>query len=318
MYEPKIIWIEDTPFGYQIGRTTFIPPHMHENLLEIIYCMNGTIKFDYAYDELTLNEGEFIAVDRDMHRLHSGDNAVLAFIYIDISYFSDIHPGISDLSFICEYCTGSLHPKRKAHEMLKATLIALLYFIAISDSRDPGYKETITGSTNEIINLFMDKFDILAYFQPDGYISPEIHSHIRNILKYIHTHYSEKLTLSDLSRQVHLTVPYVSEMLSKYVICFEDIVGYIRACHSEKLLFLTDMTVAEISEECGFSATRYYYKAFKQWYKCTPKQFRDFFLKKGNEEKEAFESLSSYDMVPFLQKIILEHYMELFLEKAPS
>ncbi|MCS4481211.1 helix-turn-helix domain-containing protein [Clostridium botulinum] len=41
-----------------------------------------------------------------------------------------------------------------------------------------------------------------------------------------------------------------------------------------KLLLDTDKTISEISEELGFSHTRYFNKHFKKHYKCTPMQYR--------------------------------------------
>jgi AraC-like DNA-binding protein len=40
------------------------------------------------------------------------------------------------------------------------------------------------------------------------------------------------------------------------------------------LLRLTDKTIAEIAEECGFSDASYFTKSFKNIYSVTPKDYR--------------------------------------------
>ena len=55
---------------------------------------------------------------------------------------------------------------------------------------------------------------------------------------------------------------------------FKELVNNVRVDESIKLLLDTDKTISDISFDVGFSHTRYYNKSFKDYYKCTPLQFR--------------------------------------------
>ena len=55
---------------------------------------------------------------------------------------------------------------------------------------------------------------------------------------------------------------------------FEETVAYVRAECSIRYLLESDMTITDISYECGFSAPRYYNAAFKKFCGCTPAEYR--------------------------------------------
>ena len=78
----------------------------------------------------------------------------------------------------------------------------------------------------------------------------------------------------------------------------------------ESLLLNTDKTILEISEECGFSDVKYYYSAFKRWYNCTPKQFRDQYGRASEEKLRYFELDDISDLIDDLMK---QHYMQMYL-----
>lgn len=102
----------------------------------------------------------------------------------------------------------------------------------------------------------------------------------------------------------------MSEYLRKMSVGFRGMMSYIRANESETYLLRTNKTILEISEECGFSDVKYYYSAFKRWYKCTPKQFREQY---GKVSEEKIRYLDIIDTKDILEKLLTDHYMETHL-----
>ena len=125
----------------------------------------------------------------------------------------------------------------------------------------------------------------------------------------MHTHLREKVTIGDLARILNFTEGYMSEYMRKNSIGFREMMSYIRANESEHYLMNTDKTILEISEECGFSDVKYYYSAFRRWYKCTPKQFRDQYRRSAEEK---IEYLKLEDIANVVDKLMTEHYMDTF------
>ena len=79
----NIVKIKNTPLSISVYAVKDKPLNMHEaGTLEIIFCLTGTIKFAYAYEEFTLNAGEYetaavrlceisLTVERETAQTHS-------------------------------------------------------------------------------------------------------------------------------------------------------------------------------------------------------------------------------------------------------
>lgn len=98
---------------------------------------------------------------------------------------------------------------------------------------------------------------------------------IEPALLYIEEHFRENISVSDLAR-----ICFCSE--SSVYKLFQAATGTspihykhnIMIQHALHLLSSTDMTIEEISEECGFSSSNYFRKVFKSITKASPKELR--------------------------------------------
>jgi AraC-like DNA-binding protein len=312
MYQEEIPWIEGTPLGLKIRKIEFVPPHMHEDILEIIFCLKGSVKFNYEYEEFTLHEGEFISADKDAHYLYTGKDDICVSFYIDLNWFKNRYPFITSLLFVCEYTKDSITPKRPCHDKLKGILIALLFFMGTSEASDANFKRVITSNVEKIVDLFIDCFDIIFFYEPTLILKPDLMERHHNIHHYMQLNCTEKISLNTMSEEFHLTTSYISEFLRNVNIGFRSCLGYMRAYRSEKLLLATNMNITDISVACGFSDPKYYYDVFKKWYRCTPRQFRKSYLDKMNQPCIEAE-LNIQDAFSELNDLMLHHYMSLFL-----
>jgi len=314
LYEENIPWIKGTPLGIRIRSIEFVPTHMHENIVEIIFCLKGSVWFSYGYEEFLLSEGEFISVDKDAHFLYDdkADNTCISF-YIDLNWFLEKFPYITSLLFVCEATKESFQTyPTKDHEQMKGILISLLFYLSNHDSSEKDYIQTVIHGTERIVDLFINRFDITFYYNPDLVSKKDLMERNRYMQVYLRAHSSDKITLESMAKDFNLTKSYISEFLRTFEIGFRKSLSYIRANNSERLLLMTDMNIVDISEACGFSDTKYYYNAFKEWYKCTPRQFRTIYRSKMKEESLEKE-LNMNDVLEPLNQMILNHYLELFL-----
>ena len=84
----------------------------------------------------------------------------------------------------------------------------------------------------------------------------------------------EKITLNDIVSSEFITKTYFSYYWKKFSsYSFTERVNYERVVKSEFLL-ITDASITKISEQCGFSDVKYYYKYFKRWFGCMPLEHR--------------------------------------------
>ncbi|RGH39107.1 AraC family transcriptional regulator [Firmicutes bacterium AM41-5BH] len=109
----------------------------------------------------------------------------------------------------------------------------------------------------------------------------------REIMHYIDEHYSEELLLSDIAKQQELDLYYLSHLFKEsFGITFQNYLSKIRREHARQLLLLTDYSLLDISIACGFSDPKYFNKAFKAQYGCSPKEYRRSFQNAHIEQQQ--------------------------------
>ncbi len=303
----KIQRIGNTPLSISVYSAKQTATTLHERgVLEIIFCLKGSVKFSYAYEEFTLHAGEYISVDRDAYYLYDGRENVCVSLYFDLNHFTGKYPFICDNLFVCEGCAESeMEYPTKSHNLLKGMMIALLKHIS-----DDGDDKMTIVTTERIIDTFVAHFDILYFHARGRDIRDNQFARIREINHYLLTHMKEKITMEDLAKKINVAPGYASELMRKNSVGFRRMLAYCRASSSESLLLNTNKTILEISEECGFSDVKYYYSAFRKWYKCTPKQFRNQY---GDLKEENLKAMELKDIALLLDKLMQTHYMNTFL-----
>ena len=298
-----------TPLSIGVYSVEKAPTKINEKgVLEIIFCLKGSVKFSYAYEEFTLHAGEYISVDKDAYYLYDGQDNMCVSLYFDLLQYEGKYPFIGNTLFVCEgLAETSLRFPTPEHERLKGMMIALLRFI-----REGGDETKVSEVTGKIVDLFIKHFDIFFFHSGEkfGEKGGEMLMRLHEINDYLHKHIKEKIKVGDIAAQLNFTEGYMSEYMRKASVGSRGMLSYIRANASESLLLNTDKTILEISEECGFSDVKYYYSAFKRWYNCTPKQFRDQYGRASEEKLRYFELDDISDLIDDLMK---QHYMQMYL-----
>lgn len=312
--EEEIKWIPNTPLGLNIREIKHVPPHYHNDILEIIMCLSGQVTVSYCFEEFTLFPGEYILVDKDAHFLYDGKNAVCVSFYFDLLYFKKKYRYINYLSYVCEGTRQSIKPFNTTnHKHLKAMLLALLICLINCNEITEDIELTINEASSKIVQLLMDKFDIIFWYHPNLEINISSLKKYRELVCYLARHHDKKVDLESLSEETGLSKIYISEFLSTVSIGFQRTLHYCRASHAAQLLITTNINILEISEECGFSDPKYFYKAFRFWYLCTPGQFRE---KYSNSNKHFGQEvqLSLGDISYYITDIVMKHFLEWFIK----
>ncbi|WP_020620312.1 helix-turn-helix transcriptional regulator [Paenibacillus daejeonensis] len=98
------------------------------------------------------------------------------------------------------------------------------------------------------------------------------------IIQYIHLHYTDKLTLDDLSQRFNLSAPYISQSFKRlYGQGFLAYIHVLRINNALSLLASTEMSIADITAQVGFDSYRSFTRVFKKLKGTTPGEYRDSF-----------------------------------------
>lgn len=102
---------------------------------------------------------------------------------------------------------------------------------------------------------------------------------IHGITRYLQEHLAEEISLSILAEEFHLSAQYISQLFKSEIgVGFLAYLTNIRMEKAKKLLLSTSLSIAEISEQSGYSDYRVFTKVFKKSEGITPSQYRRDFL----------------------------------------
>ncbi|MBP3470291.1 MAG: response regulator [Lachnospiraceae bacterium] len=99
---------------------------------------------------------------------------------------------------------------------------------------------------------------------------------IIQIKKYIDNHYSESITLNEISRKYYINAAYFSRAFKREIgINFNDYLRKLRLDKAAAFLASTDLKIYEIAGKVGFDNPNYFMKKFQEQYGITPGKYRE-------------------------------------------
>ena len=285
-----INFINNTPLSisiYQAGKTI---PHMHNDILEIIYCLKGDITITVTHEQLDFHTGDlYIINSRDVHSVESRskeDNLIASF------YINLLDPALDQESLLYDFFVCQEHVISPATELyipfLKQHLLHLLYFYCFH----PEINFYIyTKLTKQITDILIEYFPMFYFSADTTKFLPNDKERYNAILKYIRKNYKEKITMADLASIVHVSTNYLSQFFHKYlntqqVIGISGLINFVRVFEAEKLLLTTDMNIKEISYLCGFSDPKFLYREFRNFFNRTPLEHRKWYEEYSKDATE--------------------------------
>ena len=100
-------------------------------------------------------------------------------------------------------------------------------------------------------------------------------SAINKVINYIQRHYAEPLPTKMLAEMVHMSEGHFCAVFKSATgLSANEYVLKERMKKAERLLQSSEMNITEISEICGFRDPNYFSRAFKKYWKKTPKEMR--------------------------------------------
>lgn len=98
---------------------------------------------------------------------------------------------------------------------------------------------------------------------------------IRKVMSYVEEHYKENISLQDVSDLLGIGKEYFCRFFKKNMgISFLQYLNEVRLSHIYQGLMDTDLPIAELMEENGFSNQKLFNRSFKALYGCTPSSVR--------------------------------------------
>ena len=246
-----------------------MPYHWHEEI-ELIRILSGTLEVTLEETSLTAGEGDFLIINSGV--LHSGipDRCVYECMVFDTGFLG-AHPLYTDILHPLEEQKmrfSEYYPAKD--DEIHASVRRLFHAMS---GKQAGYELITLGALYEVFgHIVSGGLYTLADTE-----TVSVHRHVallKQSLRYMEQHYSEKITLDELARTAGLSPKYFcrffQEMTRRTPMDYLNYYRIERACF---LLVNTDHSITEISFDCGFRDLSYFIKTFKRYKGTTPKQY---------------------------------------------
>ena len=255
--------------------SSLVPWHWHEDF-QLCLVNRGTVRFHVVRQSCRLTQGTGLFINRRLAHMAEPESP-------DASYYGiNVHPCL-----ICSQ-TESLVYQQMLLPLLQLSTSSLILFdkstpegqrltegfsriLSLSEQTDTAGRELLIQS--ELLSAWPG---LLRLGSGSGEIvSAAGNRRLKEILLYISAHYPEKISLASLAAHSHLSPGECSRFFHRAtgLNLFSYLLQY-RIRQSRRLLSETELSIAQIALECGFSSQSYYTACFRRQEGCTPNQYR--------------------------------------------
>ncbi len=226
---------------------------------EFLYCYAGDGYITYGQENIDFRPGTIVSVNPNiLHAVFSKSTVSFWYIIVDVKFFEENGLKIEDYNF-----------EKSIYDMNSAGLLAKLIKLYFSDRTPLNIAETRAAAINFITD--MCKHHTLSESAESQKPVSKTNETVKEVIEYINTHFSEKISLDSIAKQIHLSKYHFARI-------FHDCTGStvtdqinIRRCEEAKNLIATSETsISEIATICGFDNASYFSKVFKKHFGIKP------------------------------------------------
>lgn len=245
-------------------------PHMHREF-EAILVLSGTLLISCLNEQVVAEPGDMVILNPwKTHEFHTRNGLVTCLIVqVQPEVFRGYFPAAAQLRF--QTVPLKNVPERTRKELLEIMLAMGKAYFGMA----PRYEFATMARLNRLFELLLQDGDWIILSSEQARHEAAAQQRLERIMQFVQNNYQQKLFLKQVAAQEHLSESYLTHFVQKHMnITFQDFVALTRFQHARQLLESTEMTVAEICSECGFSDRRYLNKICLQETGMTPKEYR--------------------------------------------
>ncbi|MDO4272589.1 MAG: AraC family transcriptional regulator [Eubacteriales bacterium] len=280
--EFEIISYSRTNFKMFMVNSLYRTPHIHRDF-EISYILSGDVEVFTPSQTVLLNAGNFWVMNPFMsHEIKAAKPALILSLQVPPEFFVSYYPQIENLEFVT--CSSGKNTDAPSYSLLQDAFIHMAYEYF---GGDEFYEFKCAALLNQIFFWLMDIFGYKFVSKKERLASRTKAERMRAITDYIDENYCQKLLLTDIAGQEHLSLYYLSHFFKDcFGMSFQEYLLRIRCEKARQLLLLSEQTLTDICFACGFSDPKYFNNGFKRQYGCTPKYYRKQFRNDGLEQQQ--------------------------------
>ena len=236
--------------------------HTHSSA-ELLYVLKGYIEITILGEVYKASPRDVIMIDPETsHSWKRRGKALVCKVYMDYYALKNVLKR-EHISFLC----NSVKEPEKDYARIRYILEIILRKYA--EEPDGFWVKSLYYSLWETLKTqYLDKTERIDNFAAAGKKAKEV-------TEFIHQHYDQPLNLTGMAERWYMSESAFSRFFKRETgIGFTEYVRNVRLERAKEELMHTNLSVTDISYDCGFSNISVFNKSFKQAFNLTPKEFR--------------------------------------------
>ena len=246
--------------------------HSH-NFYELLYCHNtADVEYLVGADRYRLQKGDVIMIPPGVsHRPLLPDHMTEAYRR-DVLWISQEMMDQMEMLVPAEQRMRALESRLLRTAGTRWEFLGELFRHGVLEyeGQQPGWEEIVLGSTIQIV-VYLRRAIQDRSAAPLKAEKPEL---LDQVLAYIEAHLSERITLGDIAKHFWVSQSTISQTFkNKLGVSFYRCVTQ-RRLIAAKTLIIEGLPLENVGQKVGFSDYSSFYRAFKQEFGISPRQFR--------------------------------------------
>ncbi|MDG0811516.1 helix-turn-helix transcriptional regulator [Cohnella rhizosphaerae] len=256
------------------AREAYGPWHHHKEV-ELLAMIEGGMGMQTQDGYMRLEPGDVALFGASqLHRTHRVGASPVRFVVLQVDLGRHMESvalpylyGLGDGAASLERLNGLLRDKPEVRREIY-DLIAHMY--EEYSGRARGYALALGSAIQRLLWLFVRHDD-------EGLLPASAERELQRLrpaLDYVDRHLHERITVEEVSRLLNFSYHYFIRYFRSAMGCsFVDYVNRKRIKMAERLLLTRDISIAEAALQAGVPSIAQFYKLFKRFNRCSPKEF---------------------------------------------
>ncbi|MBB3113580.1 AraC-like DNA-binding protein [Paenibacillus phyllosphaerae] len=252
----------------------FINWHYHREL-ELLLVTDGVLDVYIDDDCIRLEAGDVAIIGaKQLHRDRSlGVPMHYIVLQFDLEQFFD-HSSMPYMRFFAEtknplsQANYIFRENAKAKEEAADCIRAILHEVT---TKQTGYELAVSMLIKKLLLLLIrsDSKKVLAESEDFD------RARLRSVLDYVEAHLNDRIQVEEVCKLANMSYYYFVKFFKKAIgLSFTEYVNYRKIKWAERILLTKDMSVSEVGDRIGMPNMAHFYKMFKKYNDCSPKQFQ--------------------------------------------
>ncbi|MCQ6559763.1 AraC family transcriptional regulator [Paenibacillus mendelii] len=249
---------------------------------------------------LLVNEGMLdVYIEEEVHRLNAGDIAIIGakqlhrdrslgmpmnyiVLQFDLEQFFD-HSTMPYMRFFSEEKSPLSQANYIFRENESARLEAADCIRAIHKEvtfKQVGYELAVSMIIKKLLLLMIRSDSKKVLMEGEDFDR----ARLRAVLDYVEDHLTDRIQVEEVCKMANMSYYYFVKFFKKAIgLSFTEYVNYRKIKWAERILLTKDMSVSAVGDHIGMPNMAHFYKMFKKYNDCSPKQFQKRMLAWGRQ-----------------------------------